>query len=371
MSSNTLRIQELLALCITSVSDSPRTLLNCSLVARSWVNAAQSELFRIAYLSGRPDRVARKFYNALLCSPHLAHYVRELSIGDLPSLIQNFVHIPFTHLHTLRLAIYHVSVAFEIYRPLLSLPTLRTLHLQTFSGLSASVRFLALCPTIQHLHLSCGEDYEESPPNSPSVLSMTPSVIRLISLQLEILAGELDAPQHDLGQAAWYPIDLSGLKALSIWGSNLIIGDILPKATQENIRILDSNSWVGELDLSPFKNLRVLRLGMVECAESDVRRTLASISSSNLIQTVVLGLSNGLLHYNKDECAHVDRILLSLASRDIRVEFEFQLNARGAEEKVQEWFPAITSQNKLEQFHLVYLPYGATDIWRRDLLPSL
>ncbi|KAK6988047.1 hypothetical protein R3P38DRAFT_3229585 [Favolaschia claudopus] len=317
MSSNTLRIQEALGPF-------------CSLVARSWVNAAQSELFRIAYLSGRPDRVARKFYNALLCSPHLAHYVRELSIGDLPSLIQNFVHIPFTHLHTLRLAIYHVSVAFEMYRPLLSLPTLRTLHLRTFSGLSASVRFLALCPTIQHLDLSCGDHYEESPPNSPSFLPMTPSFIRLISLQLEI-SGDEDTPQHDLDQAALYPIDLSELKTLSIWASNLIIWDSLPKARKRTfeflIAIIGSANWTSR----PFKNLRVLRLGMVECAESDVRRTLASISSSNLIQTVVLGLSNGLLQvrYNKDECAHIDRILLSLASRDIRVEFEFELNARG------------------------------------------
>ncbi|KAK6980678.1 hypothetical protein R3P38DRAFT_466806 [Favolaschia claudopus] len=369
MSSNPFRIQELLDLCITFVSESPRNLLSCSLVARSWVNAAQSELFRIANLSVRPDRVAHKFCNALSGSPHLAHHVRELRMGNLPALIQNLDHLPFTHLHTLRLYIKNVSVAVEIYRPLLSLSTLQTLHLRTSSRFSASVKFLALCPTIQHLHLSCREDYEESQADSASSLTMESPFIRLMSLQLEISGGE-DPPQHNLDKTALYPLDISELKALSIWGSGSIRWNSLPKTAQESIRIVDSNFWLGELDLSSFKSLTVLRLGLIQGgdAESDVRHTLASISPSNPIQTVVLGLSNGLLRYNKEECAYIDRILLSLASRDIRVEFEFELETRGAEEKVQEWFPAITSQNK---FHLIYRPYGASGIWRRDLLPSL
>ncbi|KAK6996399.1 hypothetical protein R3P38DRAFT_2655018 [Favolaschia claudopus] len=64
MSSNPLRIQELLDLCITHLSESPADLLSCSLVARSWVSAAQSELFRIPNLMSLrspSDRAAGKF----------------------------------------------------------------------------------------------------------------------------------------------------------------------------------------------------------------------------------------------------------------------------------------------------------------------
>ncbi|KAK6988034.1 hypothetical protein R3P38DRAFT_3374286 [Favolaschia claudopus] len=373
MSMNPLRIQELLDLCITFLSESPADLLSCSLVARSWVNPAQSELFCIPHLTSVPsrsDRAARKFCNALSDSPHLGHHVRELSMGNWPALIQSLDAVTFTHLHTLRFYIKNVSVASDLYRPLLSLPTLRTLHLDTYSRFSASLKFLVLCPTIQHLELSCREDYEESQADSTSALSERPPFIRLTSLQLEISGGE-DPLQHHLNQAALYPLDISELKVLGIWGSGAIWWNSLPEAAQERIRILDSNFWLGELDVSPFKSLAVLRLGMIQGggAESDVRCTLASISPSNPIRIVVLGLSNGLLRYNKEECAKIDRILLSLASRDIRVELEFHLDTQGAEEKVRDWFPTITAANK---FHLVYRSYGMrADVWLRDMLPNL
>ncbi|KAK6996439.1 hypothetical protein R3P38DRAFT_3287626 [Favolaschia claudopus] len=374
MSSNPLRIQELLDLCIAFLSDSPADLRSCSLVARSWVNPAQSELFRIPNLTSVPsrsDRAARKFCNALSDSPHLGHHLRDLSMGHWPTLIQNLDAVTFTHLHTLRFYIKNVSVASDLYRPLLSLPTLRTLHLDTSSRFSASLKFLVLCPTIQHLELSCREDYEESLADSASSLPEKPPFIRLTSLQLEISGGE-DPLQHHLNQAALYPLDISELKVLGIWGSGAIWWDSLPQAAQESIRIVDSNFWLGELDLSPFKNLAVLRLGMIQGgfggAESDVRCTLASISPANPIQIVVLGLSNGLLRYNKEECAKIDRILLSLASRDVRVELEFHLDTKGAEEKVRDWFPTIAAENK---FHLVYRSYGMTDVWLRGLLPNL
>ncbi|KAK7006356.1 hypothetical protein R3P38DRAFT_1707114 [Favolaschia claudopus] len=367
MSSNPLRIQELLDLCITFLSGSPADLLSCSLVARSWVNAAQSELFCTPHLmSVHSDRAARKFCNALSKSPHLGHHVRELSMGNWPTLIQNLDPVIFTHLHTLRFIIKNVSLSYDLYRPLLSLPTLRTLHLDTSSRFSASVKFLALCPTIRHLDLSCREDYEESQADPAFSLSEKPAFIRLMSLQLAISGGE-DPMQHNINQAALYPLDISELKALSIWGSSMIRWDSLPQAAQESIRIVDSNFWLGKLDLSPFKSLTVLRLGMIQggSAESDVRCTLASISPSNPIQIVVLGLSNGLLRYNKEECAQIDRILLSLASGGVRVELEFHLETRGAEEKVRDWFPTITVENK---FHLVYRSYGMRI---RELLSSL
>ncbi|KAK7006334.1 hypothetical protein R3P38DRAFT_3214379 [Favolaschia claudopus] len=368
MSSNPLRIQELLDLCITFLSESPADLLSCSLVARSWVNAAQSELFRTPHLiSVRSDRAARKFCNALSKSPHLGHHVRELSMGNWPALIQNLDPVTFTHLHTLRFYIGNVSVASELYRPLLSLSTLRTLHLDTSSRFLASVQFLVLCPTIRHLNLSCREDYEEPQADFASSLSEKLPFIRLTSLELEISGGE-DPVQHNLNQAALYPLDISELKVLSIWGSSTIRWNSLPPAAQESIRIVDSNFWLGELDLSPFKNLAVLRLGMIQggggIAESDVRCTLASISPANPIQIVVLGLSNGLLRYNKEECTQIDRILISLAERDVRVELEFHLDTQGAEEKVRDWFPTIAAEKK---FHLVYRSYGMTDVWLRPL----
>ncbi|KAK6996398.1 hypothetical protein R3P38DRAFT_2799708 [Favolaschia claudopus] len=283
-------------------------------------------------------------------------------MGNWPTLIQNLDAVTFTHLHTLRFYIKNVSLSYDLYRPLLSLTTLRTLHLDTSSRFSASLQFLVLCPTIQHLELSCREDYEESQADFTSSLSGKPPFIRLTSLQLEISGGE-DPLQH--------PPNPGGiLKALGIWGSSMIWWDSLPQAAQESIRIVDSNFWLGELDLSPFKNLAVLRLGMIQGggAESDVRCTLASISPSNPIQIIVLGLSNGLLRYNKEECAQIDRILLSLASRGVRVELEFHLETRGAEEKARDWFPTIIAENK---FHLVYRSYGMTDVWLRNLLPNL
>ncbi|KAK7006322.1 hypothetical protein R3P38DRAFT_3602378 [Favolaschia claudopus] len=358
MSSNPLRIQELLDLCITFLSDSPADLLSCSLVARSWCARSRS------------DRLTRKFCNALSKSPHLGHYVKELRMGNWPALIQNLDPVTFTHLHTLRFYIGNVSVASELYRPLLSLSTLRTLHLDTSSRFLASVQFLVLCPTIRHLNLSCREDYEEPQADFASSLSEKLPFIRLTSLELEISGGE-DPVQHNLNQAALYPLDISELEVLSIWGSSTIRWNSLPPAAQESIRIVDSNFWLGVLDLSHFKNLAVLRLGMIQGsgggAESDVRCTLASISPANPIQIVVLGLSNGLLRYNKEECALIDRILLSLAERDVRVELEFHLamDTRGAEEKVRDWFPTMAAENK---FHLVYRSYEMTDVWLRELL---
>ncbi|KAK7006361.1 hypothetical protein R3P38DRAFT_3602486 [Favolaschia claudopus] len=371
MSPNPLRIQELLDLCITFLSDSPADLLSCSLVARSWVNPAQSELFHTPPLTfrSRSERAARKFCNALSDSPHLGHHVRELSMGNWPTLIRNLDAVNFTHLHTLRFYIKDVTVpaAYDIYRPLLSLPTLRTLHLDTYSRFSASLKFLVLCPTIQHLDLSCREDDEESQAADSTSNSLPlpgkPPFIRLTSFQLAISGGE-DPVQHNLTQAALYPLDISGLKALGIWGSDSIWWDSLPRAAQESIRIVDSNFWLGELDLSPYKNLAVLRLGMIQGsgggAESDVRCTLASISPANPIQIVVLGLSNGLLRYNKEECVKIDRILLSLAERDVRVELEFHLDTQRAEERIRDWFPNVAAEHK---FHLVYRSYEMTDVW--------
>ncbi|KAK7006338.1 hypothetical protein R3P38DRAFT_3037913, partial [Favolaschia claudopus] len=317
------------------------------------------------------DRAARKFCNALSKSPHLGHHVRELSMGNWPTLIQNLDPVTFTHLHTLRFYITNVSLASDLYWPLLSLPTLGTLHLDTASRFSASIKFLALCPTIRHLNLSCREDFAELQADAAFSLSEKLPFIRLTSLQLEIIpGGEQVPPLHNLNQAALHPLDISELKTLSVWGSSMIRWDSLPQAAQESIRIVDSNFWLGKLDLSPFKSLAVLRLGMVQGggAESDVRCTLASISPSNPIQIVALGLSNGLLRYNEEECAQIDQILLSLASGGIRVELEFHLDTRGAEEKVRDSFPTIAAENK---FHLVYRSYGMTTVWLRELLSSL
>ncbi|KAK7018220.1 hypothetical protein R3P38DRAFT_1295793 [Favolaschia claudopus] len=157
--SSPLAVPELLDACITHLSDSPHDLIACSLVARSWVNAAQRNLFHTPHETNRAfthdNLVVIKLQNALLTSPHLIRYVREICIvvsgvADRP-VLAGFCSLPFTNLRKLSLDL--TNPCWPPLRPLLELSTLRVLCLLTTRGISFYLDLLKSCPTVRHLVL--------------------------------------------------------------------------------------------------------------------------------------------------------------------------------------------------------------------------
>ncbi|KAK7000536.1 hypothetical protein R3P38DRAFT_3218645 [Favolaschia claudopus] len=88
MPQNPLNVQELREHCIGFLAGSPESLMSCALVARSWVNVAQANLFRAPLLVNwrilDDAPTATRFYDAVNSAPHLARYVRAIGIQLLP-----------------------------------------------------------------------------------------------------------------------------------------------------------------------------------------------------------------------------------------------------------------------------------------------
>ncbi|KAJ6534116.1 hypothetical protein B0H19DRAFT_439627 [Mycena capillaripes] len=138
-------IQELVDRIIDILGCRTWTLLSCSLVARSWVNAAQSHLLQApertfsgtGYGLWDKNRLALRFYNTLHTFPHLIRHVRDLRmelIVDSSVTVETFgriCNLPFTHLRSVSIFV-RKDLDTKGLQQLFSLPNLVSINLDTW-----------------------------------------------------------------------------------------------------------------------------------------------------------------------------------------------------------------------------------------------
>ncbi|KAJ7478206.1 hypothetical protein FB451DRAFT_1395993 [Mycena latifolia] len=308
---NPLAIQELLDHCIGFLHR-PSDLKACALVARAWVDAAQVQLFREVYLTSRSnERRWSLLQETLEAFPRFIRHIRRLEIysvqlsGDTFSAICQF---PFTHVE-------HVFVGYPRdlessgavqAQQLLSLPTLRRVHLQCeFMDSSAFLCLWDRCSSgIRHLHLEAFQRVYEP---IGEMLNKSSPPIFLESLRVAYAQCVGDWISHDL-----CPFDLSRLKVLSI-DDNL---DLLrsPKfatsfRTLETLDIqLESDTDSDAIELSSFPSLAILRI----CCNAPnplpmVLPILCSITPTSRINKIIFATS-----FTRGELEELDATLCAL-----------------------------------------------------------
>jgi hypothetical protein len=268
-----LDIQELVNHCITLAADDmpacrTPTLLACALVARSWVETAQSLLFRAPHVARidlwDPSRGSplAKLHRTLDTSPHLLRHVRDLniflivdSVVKLPSFMK-FCDLPFTHVETISIFIrrdlgkgYSRGI-----RKLFSLPTPVSLRLDAaIYDVSSLAQIWEFCsPSIRHLELIADIELLDEP--WAQIADFIPEVpIQLDSLRV-VFNSELD--HIDVYPFALYPFDLSHLKALSIRDNT---GVPWQRFNFETIQLLDVDATVCTFIHATHRSLTLLR----------------------------------------------------------------------------------------------------------------
>ncbi|KAJ6566850.1 hypothetical protein B0H19DRAFT_1374247 [Mycena capillaripes] len=180
-------------------------------------------------------------------------------------------------------------------RQLLSLPTVRRLHLGCVS--SKREDFIRLrnhsSSGIRHLELSCQERRWTTSPDPPSALG-TP--IALDSLYM----ASTDALDYRLLQAP-PPFDLSHLKVLGVgWRTQVPWESFGPSVRSIETLNIVMNSTVNTLDLSSFPNLSFLRIYLphwIHAARrlSMVAQLLSKIGPANMIRKVTISADPEIL----------------------------------------------------------------------------
>lgn len=125
---------------------------NCSLVNLTFASAFQPHIFHRTYLTGMPDPRVQKRLDILLASPHLAAYVKHLTLTLNDAFVQSSLVLPslldrFTSLKSLTLAFFSCRIRWELLwssfrasvKRLSELPTLETLNLNEVEGVPASL----------------------------------------------------------------------------------------------------------------------------------------------------------------------------------------------------------------------------------------
>ncbi|KAK7028728.1 hypothetical protein R3P38DRAFT_2937941 [Favolaschia claudopus] len=326
-----LNVPEVLDHCISFVPIPSPDLLACSLVARSWVYAAQSRLFRAPHITKirfpYNQDIIWRFHSSLVSSPHLVGFVRELDLGSsfmIPATIKTFCELSFTQLECLTLGM-PGRVPKEEASPIQSLfsaPSLRRLEVSVLSVdcFISDCQYLLkhFSPTIQHLdmhfNLSTTSIY---PPADTSVPTLT-------SLRLWVDSIREPAP---LDPVLSY-FNLSELKAICIDASSDVT---FPwnKISLDMIQILDISIMSESTtfgDLGRFVNLRFLRIRIDP--EGGRPSTAASILQMATrcpgMRTIVVSLfAFQVKHANPEYYAELDSVLASLPSHII-VELELE-----------------------------------------------
>ncbi|KAK6969121.1 hypothetical protein R3P38DRAFT_3298763 [Favolaschia claudopus] len=261
-----LNVPEVLDHCISFVPIPSADLLACSLVAHSWVYAAQSRLFRAPHITNirfpYNQEIIRRFHSSLVSSRHLVGLVRELDLGSTfmfdSATIAAFCKVSFTHLECLTLGM-HGRVPKEQASPIPSLFSAASLRRLEVSVLSVDC-FISDCqhllkhfsPAIQHLDMHFNLSTKSiHPPADTSVPTLT---------SLRLWVDSIREP------AALDPVlsyfNLSELKAICIDASsdvtfpwNKIALDTIQIL---DVSIMDESTTFG--DLGRFANLRFLRV---------------------------------------------------------------------------------------------------------------
>ncbi|KAK7043312.1 hypothetical protein R3P38DRAFT_3259313 [Favolaschia claudopus] len=349
---NPLEIQELLDECICLLHRSPSALLACALVARSWVNAAQANLFRNP-LASTPEfafsnvRVLQ-FLQTLHSNPILARRVHELDLivthrNVHPNTLDNIRTLEFTKLRRLYIDL-EEHIVTEAIKPLLSSPSLQYLHVRTLDTFTALAAVWECCsPTIRHLDVVCREDTAEVRPTAHS--------IHLKSLALALPVWDDMCPVQPRSRLL-HPFDLSQLKAIGIHEAVSVPWDSI---CAENIEILDVNgvpdpehSFGTEMDLTVLPNLRILRIQLVGLIRVGMLDCLAPIIlGAPHLHTLVLALVSEYDNESKAQLAVLESALLPLVSLACPVVEVAYWDDDFTEDDLKGVFPQLLSRDML------------------------
>ncbi|KAK7023318.1 hypothetical protein R3P38DRAFT_2709953 [Favolaschia claudopus] len=259
----------------------------CSLTARSFVTPSQRALFRKKSLQwDSSSRIAPAFERALSLiegHPHIAIHVRELTI-DVPKFpaSQSILAAVLRTMNNLeRLGINGHAQDWDNLVPelkdailnVISLPSLRRLHLLRISSLPISVLFHAA--------------------SSVGVLSLnlvTPLVPRDISLNdgdnLNVQLGTLILPSclttPALLQVCDFFLRLQNLQRLSIqMQSSGHHRTIITSSSQSLVHLkLDCAAFLTPLDLPPLPNLQTLSLSLAKAVDNDRAHLPTNLSNT-------------------------------------------------------------------------------------------
>ncbi|KAK7051701.1 hypothetical protein R3P38DRAFT_3593637 [Favolaschia claudopus] len=353
-----LEIPELLDRCINFVTrselhirlDAP-DLLACSLVARSWVHPAQSQLFR-APIHTNPNlffqpSVVQKFWAALLASPHLLQHVRLLSVDYSalpPHCLELLCRELLTRLESLMIRVENgsqTSPTPDTFPKPSTLPALRHLSLDLVGPFSLLDSIVQHFPsTIEHLDLNCTAWDSEI----PSDIASTAPLIQLKSARLNMRGNDdfVWFPLHPGGSS--YPFDFSQLKALAIFYAPPIDLSVIPT---NRIEILDLHvMYVNPpVDLTAFPMLQILRFGIGRSTISSiVAETLSTVTSQHRIRTIIIAVER----YRSGQAAsyaELDSLIASMPMPSLpAVELEHSFQFHYKPDFVQ-YFPTLVSKN--------------------------
>ncbi|KAK7022675.1 hypothetical protein R3P38DRAFT_2961736 [Favolaschia claudopus] len=368
-----LDVQELVDLCIDHLFDDPETLASCSLVARSWVDAAQAKLFCAPHLTNcevvSSNRIALKLHKVLSTSPHLLRHVRSMFLSQTSlhhTTDAKLAQLGSSRLDTLSLQIANTTNNEIHIGSLMRYPNLRRLRCFFPFGFSGCARYMEnFSSTVEHLDLECFH-WELIHFNVP-IDSQTVPRIQLKSLYLNLL----DKPKQPqrLWPTALYPFGLGRLKYLGVWRARLIQWDTIPHETNQSIEELQIGIEDTELvDLSPLIHLRTLHLILLSpnnVIPPGCRYTIASLTAHHRVDVITLWV--GDLDFEEDDESRQLDLVLSTLPLEPRptVEFESSIKKEGREESLKRLFPKLVAQN---QFRIVYCSWPVSEIGRRIVL---
>ncbi|KAJ7171379.1 hypothetical protein C8R46DRAFT_1349379 [Mycena filopes] len=333
---NPLRISELLRLCVARVPASD--LRACSLVSRSWVDAAQS------YLFWELDFGRSSSKRQILEAPHLIRYIRRIVTRPVSTeTLAWSCSFPFSHLEDVDIAL-TMSIDLRIalhLQQLLALPTIRRVRLISLFVESPSI-FLRIweraSPYLRHLELfchKCGPGDMSNPHGTPRIPLKS---LRLIS----------SAKTPDWIATTLSPFDLSGLDVLSVRDAQSLQG--WPVA-------VDNDQPWESIDLALFPQLEVLRISINAYREEENAMTIATLSSirpTSRIRDITIPMRPSV-------CVELD---LALSRLPLPHPYTVTLEMTKSDyEKRQLYFPRLASSNTLRRS-------DPTGFWFRDLTRS-
>ncbi|KAJ7151856.1 hypothetical protein C8R43DRAFT_1235869 [Mycena crocata] len=267
-----------------------------SFVCRSFVNRAQSRIFRSIYIWLRPSSsgpTLNFLTSAMSTAPHLFHYVRRLTIPE--SLIQEAALLSLAGMNWTRLE--HIAFdrmpstllydsVWQSMRTLVALPSLRSLAVET-------------CNAVQmyNLFAHCGKGLEKLEigeclslgllPTHPVLPHLTRPVIRELSISRSPKVFEaLNDPA--------FPLDVTALNVVEFDASSSDPGlaTLLHRtsSTVKHLKITgdERQEYIVEIDFNAFTSLNMItiwKLGPV------VEVALGNLPAENRVTSIHLRLS--------------------------------------------------------------------------------
>ncbi|KAJ6538015.1 hypothetical protein B0H19DRAFT_1270392 [Mycena capillaripes] len=215
---SSLLVQELWDEILDCLAHYPSALLASALVCRAFVGRAQMLLFRSIHISTETVRsiAAKQLAKILTRSPHLVHYICELSIGRCDAeTLAPIVYLPWSHLSAIHFVRGHKekTLAVDLITAFVSLPTLHQLSFYRNWDQNDLHTFLASC---NRGIFSVGFWLFDPPTLYNPPLANNSPRLRITYLELPISSSISDFIVHSVS-----PLDLSHLTHLKYDCSSL------------------------------------------------------------------------------------------------------------------------------------------------------